>query len=182
MYNVILTVIFLLAIQNFAHSQSNEKSNISQEFKKENSNLPENYKVLISIGFGNSWKINYNSEFVFSLDIIPKLSKKIFLDFKVDLIKQGQSYNTFINIIPEYKIDFSKSSKFSGYFGIVPTIFFYPKGGHSGGLDASITPQVKIEYSLKTFFMNAEIRKPIYFYEDSGHIDLLLSLNFGIKL
>jgi len=42
--------------------------------------------------------------------------------------------------------------------------------------------KAKFEYSIKSFFLNAEIRKPIYFSKDSGHIDLLLGINFGIKI
>lgn len=157
------------------HSQSNEKNE-----KKEYANISQNYKTLISFGFGYNWNNSTQNNFLFSFDITPKISKKFFLDFKIDGIKQDQTYNTLFNIIPEYKLDLSENSKFSGYFGIGPTLLFYPKG--HPGIDASITGQVKIEYSLKTFFMNAELRKPVYFYEDSGHIDLMLSLNFGIKI
>lgn len=157
------------------HSQSKEKNE-----EKEYASISENYKTLISIGFGYNFNNSYQNNFIFSFDFIPKISEKVFLDFKIDGIKQGQSYNTLLNIIPEYKLDLDKNSKFSGYFGIGPTIFFYPKG--HPGLDASVTGQVKIEYSFETFLINAELRKPVYFYEDSGHIDLLLSLNFGIKI
>lgn len=148
--------------------------------KYHSQSISENYKTLISIGFGYNFNNGYQNNFIFSFDFTPKLSKIIFLDFKIDGIKEGLTYNTLLNIIPEYKLDLSDNSKFSGYFGIGPTLFFYPKG--HPGLDASITGQFKIEYSLKTFFMNAELRKPVYFYDDSGHIDFISSLNFGIKL
>lgn len=148
--------------------------------EKEFTSIPENYKTLISIGFGYNRNYNYRNNFIFSFDIIPKISENFLLDFKIDGIKEGLTYNTLINIIPEYKLDLTKKSELSGYFGIGPTIFFYPKG--HPGLDASVTGQVKIEYSFETFLINAELRKPVYFYEDSGHIDLLLSLNFGIKI
>lgn len=148
--------------------------------EKEFTSIPQNYKTLISIGFGYNFNNSYQNNFIFSFDIIPKISKFFLIDFKIDGIKEGLTYNTLLNIIPEYKLDLTKKSELSGYFGIGPTIFFYPKG--HPGLDASITGQVKIEYSFETFFINAELRKPVYFYEDSGHIDLLLSLNFGIKI
>ena len=175
MIRVIYILIFLIGLHENVLSQTKEKNE-----KKEYKDTPENYKTLISIGVGYDWSNNSKSNLIFSFDFIPKISRKVFLDFKIDGIKQGQSYNTLLNIIPEYKLDFDNNSKLSGYFGIGPTIFFYPKG-HLG-LDASITCQAKIQYSLKSFFMNAEIRKPIFFYEDSGHIDFLLCLNFGIKI
>lgn len=148
--------------------------------EKEFTSIPENYKTLISIGFGYNRNDNYRNNFILSFDIIPKIAKNFLLDIKIDGIKEGLTYNTLLNIIPEYKLDLTKKSELSGYFGIGPTIFFYPKG--HPGLDASITGQIKIEYSFETFFINSELRKPVYFYEDSGHIGLILNLNFGIKI
>jgi len=162
---------------NFENVQSQSKEENEED---EYSNISENYKTLISIGFGYNFNTSYQNNFIFSIDIIPKISNSFLLDFKIDGIKDGLTFNTLLNIIPEYKLDLTKKSELSGYFGIGPTIFFYPEG--HPGLDASITGQLKIEYSFKSLFMNAELRKPVYFYEDSGHIDLLLGLNFGIKI
>lgn len=157
------------------HSRSAGKKK-GKEFVK----IQYNYKTLLSIGSGYNFNNGNQNNFIFSVDIIPKLSNNFFLDFKIDALKEGLTYNTLLNIIPEYKTDLAENSNFSGYFGIGPTLFFYPKG--HPGLDASVTGQVKIEYSLKAYFINAEVRKPVYFNEDSGHIDLILSFNIGIKI
>lgn len=157
------------------HSHSKNLNN-----EKKYKDFAENYKTMISIGSGFNWNSGNRNNFIFSFDFIPKLSRNFFLDFKLDGIKEGLTYNTLLNIIPEYKLYLAEDSKFAGYFGIGPALFFSPKG--HPGVDASITTQIKFEYSLKTFFINTELRKPVYFYEDSGHIDFILSINFGIKI
>ena len=124
-----LLFILIFVMQDNANSQV---SGIFQDFhsnKIENKDKPEREKLLISIASGyslNSANSGKNN-FMFSIDFIPRISNKIFLDFKLDLIKQGQSYNTLFNIIPEYKLNFAEDSEFSGYLEQDRHCFFTPK-------------------------------------------------------
>lgn len=172
-----ILLFLLFVIVNISFSQI---SKLESEFYINKKKF--NNELLFSIGAG--YNLNFNSSvgnnFMFSVDIIPRISRKFFLDFKLDAMKKGQSFSTIINIMPGYKITLSNDEMFSIYLGGGFAAFFYP-GGHIG-LDASAIVQTKLEYNLQRFFLNSEIRKPIFFSKDSGHLDLLLSVNFGIKM
>jgi hypothetical protein len=180
MIRAILFLILFFGLLGEVYLQENGIKGDHTFTGKENTNVPENYKTLINLGLGYGVNNNDKTNFYFSFDIIPKISKSFFLDFKIDGFKQDQTYNVFLNFIPEYKLNFTEDNKFSAYFGTGPTLFFYPKG--HPGIDASITFQLKIEYALNKFFVNTEVRKPLYFSEDSGQLELILNLNFGIKM
>jgi len=94
-------------------SLPNEKKGISvNEF---------NYKTLISVGLGYSLTFNskVKNNFLFSIDLIPKISKQLFVDIKIDAIKQGESYLALLNVIPEYKINLTSYGKFQDILELV---------------------------------------------------------------
>src|SRR4029078_821590 len=64
----------------------------------------EREKTQISAGIGSSFTFGSHSKdhFSISLDFIPRLSDKMFLDLKIDGLTEGKSFITLLSIIPEY--------------------------------------------------------------------------------
>lgn len=180
-YQVVLFLIGLLFFRNCpVQSQLNDNSvNLRRPVYNINPE-PKNEKYLRFFAGSGIHVFFYSKDYVnalFTFGITPQFSKHFFLTARIDAHKM--EFHEIIEVLygigPTFGIDFDKRWHFSGS-GIVT---FHTMGER--GADFSVIPSLGLEYRITdNFALGTELRKPVYFWHDSGHNQLFLNFNLVI--